>query len=118
MSAGNGNNGAVMVVDSSTAVQDFDHNLAYYKSQHLTVGCKITHMIGIPMIAASFFVLPFNRRRFAELQAVGWFLQFLGHFAFEHNKPVLLEVRSPYTVASALVFVYEEWKRFASKQPL
>ncbi len=42
--------------------------------------------------------------------SAGWFLQFLGHYAFEHNKPILFtRGRSPYTLLSALVFVGEEW---------
>ncbi|HEY9678197.1 MAG TPA: DUF962 domain-containing protein [Drouetiella sp.] len=84
-------------------------HLAYYKSKHRTRGCKITHMIGIPMIAVGWMLLPFNRKAFLQLQVGGWILQFIGHFVFEHNKPVILEVRDPKTVISALIFVYEEW---------
>jgi hypothetical protein len=30
---------------------------------------------------------------------------------FEHNKPVILEVRDPKTVFAALIFITEEWRR-------
>lgn len=74
------------------------------------MGCKITHLFGVPMIALSFPMLLFNRKKAVALFGCGWFLQFLGHFVFEHNKPVLLtRGRSPLTLLSALVFVGQEW---------
>jgi uncharacterized membrane protein YGL010W len=93
-------------------------HLRYYKSKHRTKGCKITHMIGIPMIVIAWMSLPFSRKAFFQLHTGGWILQFIGHYVFEHNKPVILEVRDPKTVASALIFVWEEWRRLLDGEEL
>lgn len=85
-------------------------HLKYYRSQHTTLGCKITHLVGVPMIFLSLAIFLFDRRRGLTLFGLGWLLQFIGHFVFEKNKPILLSSRrSPYTLLSALVFVTEEW---------
>lgn len=94
---------------------DFEEHLHHYKSQHESPGCKITHMIGIPMIAISFLVLPFNRKAFIQLQLGGWALQFIGHFLFEKNKPVFMRESNPLTIGSALVFCAQEWKNAFKK---
>jgi uncharacterized membrane protein YGL010W len=74
------------------------------------MGCKVTHLFGVPMIALSLVMLLFDRKKAVMLFSLGWLLQFLGHYLFEHNKPILLtRGRSPYTLLSALVFVGEEW---------
>lgn len=93
-------------------------HLRYYKSKHRTRGCKITHMIGIPMIAIAWLALPFSRKAFVQLHTGGWILQFIGHYVFERNKPVILEVRDPKTVISALIFTYEEWHRLIKGEDL
>ena len=95
--------------------RSFALNYRFYRSQHLTTGCRITHMIGVPMIIISFLILPFKPRAAASLQVVGWILQGAGHYVFEHNKPVLLEVRNTMTIWSALVFVASLWKDFLLK---
>lgn len=90
--------------------QSLRPHLAYYRSQHRTLGCRLTHLLGVPLIAMSLPMLLFDRKKAVMLFTFGWFLQFLGHFVFEHNKPILLtRGRSPYTLLSALVFVGEEW---------
>ena len=92
----------------------FDERLKFYRSQHKTVGCKITHMVGVPMIAMSFPIALFNKRLAAQFQTIGWILQFAGHYIFEHNNPVLLKESDPLTAAAALVFVADEWSRAVS----
>jgi len=91
--------------------QAFDKHLAYYRSQHRTLGCKITHLVGIPVLVLSVPALLFSRRLALQLQAVGWLLQFVGHFVYEHNKPVLIGARDPLTIMAALAFIAEEWRR-------
>ena len=108
--------------DTETACQStpdkFADSLAYYKSQHRTIGCKLTHMLGVPMIALSVPMVLFNKRAAGQLQIFGWMLQLIGHYVFEGNKPVLLETKSPYTIVAALVFVAEEWRKVAKNEPL
>jgi len=85
-------------------------HLAYYRSQHTTMGCRMTHLLGVPMICLSIPMFFFDWKRALVLFSGGWFLQFIGHFVFEKNKPVLLsDNRHPYTLLSALIFVGTEW---------
>lgn len=87
-----------------------DQERANYEAQHTTPGCKLTHMIGVPMIVLSLPVFFFSRRSAATLFGVGWLLQFSGHLIFEKNNPVFLEnPGNPYTYLAALLFVRDEW---------
>ncbi|HEY9684196.1 MAG TPA: DUF962 domain-containing protein [Oculatellaceae cyanobacterium] len=89
--------------------KEFEERRAYYRSQHRTVGCKVTHMIGIPLMVMSIPTLLFNRKMALQMQAGGLALQFIGHYVFEHNKPVLLETRDPLVLIAALQFCGEQW---------
>jgi len=75
-------------------------------------------MIGIPMLVLTPFVGLVNKRAASALFKCGWALQFVGHYVFEHNKPVLLEVGSPLTLLSALLFVSGLWYRFFTGKKL
>jgi uncharacterized membrane protein YGL010W len=86
-------------------------DLLYYFSKHRTTGCKLTHMFGVPMIVAAIVLFPFQKKKAAAIFGLGWCLQFIGHFCFERNTPVFLEMRSIPTALSALIFVAHEWKR-------
>ena len=108
------------VLDRERAVRKALHErMVYYKSQHRTLGCKVTHMIGIPMIILSLVAFPFNKRLSLLLQTGGWILQFVGHFVYEHNKPVLFALPAPHlTVIAAIEFVRQEWKKFFAGEDL
>jgi hypothetical protein len=54
-------------------------NLAYYRSQHRTPGCRITHMVGVPLIIAASLTSLVNRKKASKMFAVGYFLQISGH---------------------------------------
>jgi uncharacterized membrane protein YGL010W len=85
-------------------------HLERYRAEHRTTGCRLTHMLGVPMIAAALPVLFFDWRWAAGLFIIGWALQFAGHRFFEHNRPVLLaDPSNPLTYFSALIFVTQEW---------
>jgi len=91
-------------------MNSFQTHMAHYRAEHRTLGCKITHMIGVPMITAAFPVLFFNWRWAVALFVIGWVFQFAGHRFFEHNRPVLMaDLSNPLTYFSALVFVAQEW---------
>ncbi len=93
----------------------FQAHMAHYRQEHRTVGCKITHMIGVPMIAGSLVVIWPNWQIGLAMFIVGWIFQFAGHRFFERNKPVLAEdPRNPYTYLSAIVFVSQEWAHVLS----
>jgi uncharacterized membrane protein YGL010W len=86
-------------------------HLDHYKSQHRTLGCKILHLIGIPVLVLSIPMFLVNRRRSAALFSLGWICQFVGHYCFERNKPVLLsEMRNPLTIVAALIYVWDGWR--------
>lgn len=81
-----------------------------YRDSHQTIGCKITHMFGVPIIMASLVMLFFNWPLALGMFVGGWFLQFIGHFVFEKNRPVLFsDPKNPLTYFYAMVFVLEEW---------
>lgn len=98
---------------------ELDAQIAYYKSQHTTLGCKITHLIGVPLIALSVPLILFNPRRALHFFAVGWVFQFIGHLVFEKNQPVLVsEHRNPLVILAALIYVTDGWMRVFSGRPL
>jgi uncharacterized membrane protein YGL010W len=97
----------------------FQAHMRLYREQHRTVGCKITHMFGVPMIVASLPTVLFAWPAAAGLFVGGWALQFMGHYVFEHNDPLFFaKPTDPYTYLSAVVFVAEEWTKVLSGKPL
>jgi uncharacterized membrane protein YGL010W len=81
--------------------------MALYAKEHKQFGTKLTHMVGIPMIVASLptaFVAP---RTALGLFAGGWALQYIGHYAFEGNKPAFYG--DPYYLLVGPVWVAAEW---------
>ncbi|HEX4457559.1 MAG TPA: DUF962 domain-containing protein [Polyangia bacterium] len=60
-----------------------------YAEGHRQLGTRLTHMVGIPLIVASVPVLPFNPLLGGGMFAAGWALQFVGHYCFEKNSPLL-----------------------------
>jgi len=99
----------VNINDFALTAANYEKRLAYYQSQHRSVGCKVTHMIGIPIIALSVPMLFFRPKLSLQLHLIGWILQFIGHYVYEHNKPVLLETKDPLILLAALQFCRDEW---------
>jgi uncharacterized membrane protein YGL010W len=92
---------------------DFEQALKEYKSQHQTVGCIVTHMFGVPMIALSLPLALINFRKSLSCFVVGWILQFIGHYCFEKNKPVLLTKSGNIWVPLAALFMAGQYWRAA-----
>ena len=65
----------------------FSKKMAYYRTQHTSRGTRITHMIGIPVIAAGIPLLAAKPRVGLPMFVGGWILQIAGHRIFEHNLP-------------------------------
>jgi hypothetical protein len=81
-----------------------------YRREHSTLGCKITHMFGVPLIMASLITVFFAWKIGLAMFVIGWALQFAGHYVFEKNKPVLFsDPSNPFTYFFAIIFVAEEW---------
>ena len=88
----------------------FRAHMAHYRAEHRTAGCRITHMIGVPLIVASLPMAVWDWRVALVMFAIGWTMQFAGHRYFEHNKPVLMaDPKNPLTYVAALIFVAQEW---------
>jgi uncharacterized membrane protein YGL010W len=99
--------------------REYAETLEHYRSQHTTLGCKLTHMVGVPMIALSVPMLLISPRRAANLLAGGWALQFIGHYVFEKNSPVVLtDYRNPMVMVAALSYVTDGWVKLFKGQPL
>ena len=85
-------------------------HMSHYRAEHKTAGCRISHMIGVPMIIGSLPVLIWNWQVGLAMFVVGWAFQFAGHRYFEQNKPVLMaDPKNPLTYLAALIFVTQEW---------
>lgn len=84
--------------------------LAKYRTGHTTLGCRIMHMIGIPMIMASFIAGYHNLLIGVGLFVIGWTLQFLGHTVFEKNSPLFLsDPLNPLSYTTAVIFIAQEY---------
>lgn len=100
-------------------MDSFEKHMQFYREQHSTLGCKITHMFGVPLIAASLPVVFLHWQLGIAMFVIGWILQFIGHFVFEKNSPVFLGNPLDWkTYWSAIVFVSEEWGKALSGKPL
>lgn len=83
--------------------------VALYEKEHTQLGTKLTHMVGIPMIVFSVPTVFVNPALAAGLFAGGWALQYMGHYAFEHNKPAFYG--DPYYLLVGPAWVAAEWIR-------
>jgi len=90
----------------------FQKQLQFYRQSHSTLGCKLTHMFGIPIIVVSLPMLVFNWPLGVGMFLIGWALQFVGHYVFQKNHPAFVQVpSSPRAYAVGLLFVAEEWRK-------
>jgi uncharacterized membrane protein YGL010W len=64
--------------------------LSDYEQNHESFACKVTHAVGIPLIALSIPMLLFRPRRALAIFGLGWALQFAGH-AVEGKPPKFFE---------------------------
>ncbi|MBX9572660.1 MAG: DUF962 domain-containing protein [Candidatus Obscuribacterales bacterium] len=83
--------------------------LAFYKTRHRSPGCKITHMIGIPLLILAPFVFLFDKRNGCLFGITGTFFQLIGHFLFEKNMPTIVETRDPMIIPASIIFTIDEW---------
>ena len=62
------------------------------------------------MIFISLPLLVFDWRKSLVLFSLGWILQFIGHYVFEKNSPVLLTKKArAATIFSALFYALDNW---------
>jgi hypothetical protein len=90
--------------------QSLEENYRYYRAKHLTPGCRLTHLIGIPTLLLTPITLLLNPRLGVKMLIAGLCLQVGGHWIFERNRPVLFETKQPLTLVSAMIFTAEQWR--------
>ncbi len=91
--------------------------LEEYGQGHTKMGTKLTHMVGIPMIVASLPLIPLAPPVGGGLFVLGWILQFIGHYAFEHNDPKFFG--DPMNLLVGVVWAGLEWAQLVGiKVPL
>jgi uncharacterized membrane protein YGL010W len=81
--------------------------IGLYKDEHTTLGNKLTHMVGIPMIVASVPTAFVNPLAGGTMFVAGWALQFAGHYVFEKNEPAFYS--DPYYLLVGPLWVAAEW---------
>ena len=89
------------------ATKSFRQYMLDYRDAHQQRGTRITHMFGIPMIVASLPIFPFNPLLGGGMFVGGWALQFIGHYAFEHNNPKFFG--EPLNLLVGVVWAAVEW---------
>jgi uncharacterized membrane protein YGL010W len=91
------------------AMKSFREYMLDYRDAHQQRGTRVTHMFGIPMIVASLPIFPFNPFLGGGMFVGGWILQFIGHYAFERNRPKFLD--QPLNLFIGVVWAAVEWAR-------
>jgi uncharacterized membrane protein YGL010W len=81
--------------------------IADYQKEHTKLGTKLTHMVGIPMIVASFPTALVSPPVAGGMFFGGWALQYAGHWIFEKNNPAFYT--DPYHLLVGPVWVTAEW---------
>jgi len=110
---------AVCLIVPRVSPTAFEQQRERYRTNHQSLGCRVTHMFGIPMLALSIPMLIVSWQWTLGLFVAGSILQLLGHFVFEGNKPVLAsEGRSRFTIVYAVIFVAEEWRDLLTRGTL
>ncbi len=100
-------------------MRSFHEHMQLYRAEHRTIGCRLSHMVGVPVIVASFPMLFINWRWAIALFVIGWIIQFAGHYYFEKNRPVLMaDPANPLTYFAAVIFVAQEWMSLLSGRGL
>lgn len=96
----------------------FEEKLAYYRSQHTTVGIRATHLVGIPLVASSIPVMLARPRAGIPMFLAGWTLQVLGHKVFEKNSPTLTKGFFTYQFCGLAFWCEEMADLIAGRSPL
>ncbi len=96
----------------------FEEKMAYYRSQHTTVGVRATHLVGIPAVAAALPLVAARPRIGVPLFLGGWALQVLGHRVFEKNSPALTKGVFTYQFCGLAFWCEEMADLIAGRSPL
>ncbi len=80
----------------------------YYLSQHSNLTCRVLHFIGTSIVIALVFIalITFNLKLLFFVPLAGYGFAWIGHFAFEKNKPATF-VYPLYSLASDFKMFFE-----------
>jgi uncharacterized membrane protein YGL010W len=95
----------------------FEEKMAYYRSQHTTVGIRATHLVGIPAVAAALPLIAARPRVGVPLFLAGWSLQVIGHKVFEKNSPALTKGLFTYQFCGLAFWCEEMADLIAGRSP-
>jgi uncharacterized membrane protein YGL010W len=93
----------------------FSEKLAFYRSQHQSMGVRITHMVGTPVIAAGIPLLFAKPLLGAPMFLGGWALQVVGHRLFERNLPSIGKGPITYQLAG-VIHVSEQYGEMLARR--
>ena len=65
----------------------FADKMAFYRTQHISKGVRVSHLVGTPIIAAGLPLMFAKPRVGAPMFIGGWAVQIIGHKLFEKNMP-------------------------------
>ena len=108
------------IADGTTAPPrsaSFEEKMAYYRSQHTTVGVRATHLVGIPAVAAALPLIAARPRVGLPLFLAGWSLQVIGHKVFEKNSPALTKGLFTYQFCGLAFWCEEMADLIAGRSP-
>jgi hypothetical protein len=71
----------------STPPTTFEEFWPYYVSQHRDPTCRRLHVVGTSLALGCLAIGPLFPPAFAAAPVVGYGLAWIGHFAFEKNRP-------------------------------
>ena len=73
----------------------------------MTLGCRVSHMVGIPLLLVSLVLIWFNLILATCTFSLGCLIQVYGHVYYEHNKHVINDY--PIALVCGIIFCVEEW---------
>jgi len=83
-----------------------------YAIAHQSLGCRLHHMVGIPMLIASLPIMLLSPLAGQIFFVGGLVHQIAGHLIYEGNFPAIINSGNPLkTMWVAIKFVYRDWKR-------
>ena len=86
------------------APQSFEEFWPYYVSQHRNKTCRQLHFVGTTIAMGCVAASPFVPAALIGAPLAGYGFAWIGHFAFEKNKPTILKhPTTPFIIAWAVI---------------
>lgn len=98
--------------------QDFKSFYPFYLSQHQNLVCRRLHYIGSGLIVLLLLFTVFNQQwwQFLLIPVIGYGFAWVGHFAFEKNRPATFEYPIYSFIADWVMFAQMLKKIFSTKR--